>query len=357
MSTDDFVSQPPESCKLMLSASASSQPMNTDISSGSLNTGQDSETMQVERISECKASDSRLCSVENGKRKVNAGDQTPPENSEKAKKEDVETIGKPVGQFVSAGVAQDGPLAPTVHQECISGSQAAADQSGLPEILSYSRETSKHEAVPETQCEEQEEKLQVKEKQLKENRSLVNITLSHRFILEREGQCHEDAEVNDSCKNSKNIAQELEKIGPECQGKEALKGCTLDAGEAKSMDKLSFKAVAENTAKLNEVLAKPSVGELLEQHNLLPKLKSDVQSEVALCAKKHPDCSELGQVTIISNQPSLQERGVETQVAQQENQVPKNMEDTVTTRNLEQEEQMQPQEKATSKSPSPSSGK
>lgn len=352
------MSQPPESCKLVLSASACSQPMNTDVSSGCLNTGQDSETTQIERISECEASDSRLCSVENDKikLKVNAGDQAPSENCEKAKKEDVETTGMPVGQFVSAGVAGDEPFAPTVHQEieCISKNQAAANQSGLPEILSYAQETSKPEAVPETQCEEQEGKLQVKEKQIKEDRSLVNITFSHRFILEREGQCHEDTEENDSCKNSNNVAQELEEVGPECQGKEALKGCTSVAGEAKNMDKLSFKAVA--VAKLNEVLAKPSVGELLEQHSLLPKLKGDVQSEVVLCAKNHPDCSELGQVMIISNQPSLQERGVETQVIQQENQVPKNMEDTVTTRNLEQQEQMQPQ-KATSKSPSPSSGK
>ncbi|XP_066052167.1 TP53-binding protein 1 isoform X3 [Chamaea fasciata] len=356
MSTDDFVSQPPESCKLVLSASACSQPMNTDVSSGSLNTGQDSETTQVERISECKASDSRLCSVENGTIKGNADDQAPTENCEKAKKDEVEAIGMPGGQFVSAGVAGDGPLAPTVHQECMSGSQAAADQSGLPEILSYARETSKPEAVPETQCEEQEEKLQVKEKQLKEDSSLVNITVSHRFVLEREGQCHEDREVNDSCKNSKNLAQELEEIGPECQGKEASKVCTFDTGEAKNVDKLSFKAVAENMAKLNEVLAKPSGGELLERHHLLPKLKSDVQSEMALCAKKHPDCSELGQVMIISNQLSLQERGVETPVVLHKSQVPKNVEDTVTTRSLEQEEQMQPQEKATSKSPSPSSG-
>ncbi|XP_032926425.1 TP53-binding protein 1 isoform X2 [Catharus ustulatus] len=357
ISTDDSVSQPPESCKLMLSASACSQPTNTDVSSGCLNTGQDSETTQIERISECKASDSRLCSVENDKikLKVNAGDQAPSENCEKAKKEDVETTGMPVGQFVSAGVAGDEPFAPTVHQEieCISKSQAAANQSGLPEILSYAQETSKPEAVPETQCEEQEEKLQVKEKQIKEDRSLVNITFSHRFILEKEGQCHEDTEENDSCKNSNNVAQELEEVEPECQGKEALKGCTSLAGKAKNMDELSFKAVA--VAKLNEVLAKPSVGELLEQHNLLPKLKGDVQSEVALRAKNHPDCSELGQVMIISNQPSLQERGVETRVIQQENQVPKNMEVTVTTRNLEQQEQMQPQ-KATSKSPSPSSG-
>ncbi|XP_041274739.1 TP53-binding protein 1 isoform X2 [Onychostruthus taczanowskii] len=349
MSTGDSVSQPPDSCKLMLSASGCSQPTNTDISSDSLNTGQDSETTQVERISECKASDSRLCSVDNDKikLKVNAGDQAPSENCEKAKKEDVETAGMPVGQFVSAGVAGDGPLASAVHQEieCISGSQAAADQSGLPEILSYAQETSRPEAVPETQCEEQEEKLQIKE-----DKSLVNITLSHRFILEREGQCHEDTEVNDSCKNSKNVAQELEEVGPECQGKEALKGCTFDAGEAKSLDKLST-----NMAKLNEVLAKPSVGEALEQRDLLPNLKSDVQSEVALCAKNHPDCSELGQV-VISNQPSLQERGFETHVVQHENPVVQNMEDTVTTRNLEQEEQMQPQEKATSKSPSPSSG-
>ncbi|XP_056356076.1 TP53-binding protein 1 isoform X2 [Oenanthe melanoleuca] len=361
ISTDDSASQPPESCKLMLSASACSQPTNTDVSSGSLNTGQDSETMQVEGISECKTSDSRLYSVENDKikLKVNAGDQASSENCEKAKeeKEDAETAGMPVGQFVCAGVAGDEPFAPTVHQEieCISGSQAAANQSGLPETLSYAQETSKPEEVPETQCEEQEEKLQVKEKQIKEDRSHVNITFSHRFILEGEGQCYEDTAVNDSCKNSNNVAQELEKIGLECQGKEALKGCTSVAGEAKNTDKLSFKAVAENMAKLNEGLAKPSVGELLEQHILLPKLKGDVQSEVALCAKNHPDCSELGQVMIISNQPSLQERGVETRVVQEEDQVPKNMEYTVTTRNLDQQEQMQPQ-KATSESPSPSGG-
>uniref|UniRef100_A0A8D2MNZ8 TP53-binding protein 1 n=1 Tax=Zonotrichia albicollis TaxID=44394 RepID=A0A8D2MNZ8_ZONAL len=354
MSTDDSVLQPPDSCKLMLSASACSQPTNTDVSSGSLNTAQDCETTQVERISECKASDSRLCFVDNDKikLKVNADDQAPSENCEKAKKEDVETAGMPVGQFVSAGVGEEGPLASTVHREieCISGSQAAADKSGLLEILSYAQEASKPEAVPETQCEEQEEKLQIKEKQIKEDRSLVNITLSHTFILEREGQCHEDKEMNDSYKNSKNVAKELEEVGSECQGKAALKGCSFDAGEAKSMDKMTT-----NKAKLNEVLAKPSVGELLEQHDLLPKLKSDVQSEVALCAKNHPDCSEVGQVVIISNQPSLPERGFETHMVQHENPVQKNMEDTVTTRNLEQEEQMQPQEKATSKSPSPSS--
>ncbi|NXC09151.1 TP53B protein, partial [Orthonyx spaldingii] len=363
MSTDDSVSQPPESCKLMLSASTCSQPMDTDVNSGSLNTGQTREITQVERISECKVSDSRLCSVEKDKikLKVNAGDQAPSENCEKAKKEDVETTGIPIGQFVSASVAGGEPLAPTVHQEleCVSGSQAAADQSGLPEILSCARETSEPEAVPETQCEDQEEKLQVKEKQIKEDRSLVNITLSHRFIFEREGQCHEDTKMKfaDSCENSKSVAQELEKTGPECQGKEASKGCTFDTGKAKNMDKESFKPVAENIAKLDKVLAKPSVEESLEQHNnLLPKLKSDVQSEVALCAKNHPGCSELGQVMMISNQPSLQERGVETRAIQHENQVPKNMEDTVTTRNLKQEEQMQPQEKAASKSPSPSSG-
>ncbi|NWW76567.1 TP53B protein, partial [Climacteris rufus] len=366
MSTDDSVSPPPESCKLMLSASACSQPTNTDVSSGSLNTGQDSETTQVERISECKASDSRLCSVENDKikPKVNASDQAPSENCEKAKKEDVQTTGMPVGQFVSAGVAGDGPIAPTAHMkiEYISGNQAAADQSGLPEILSYAQgreaqsedfpleETFEPEVVPETQCEEQEEKLQVKEKQIK----------GDRFILEREGQYQEDTEAkfaDGSYKNSKHLAQELEKIEPECQGKEASKGCAFDTGEAKNLDELSFKVVAENMAKLNEVLAKPSVGELLEQHNnLFLKLNSNVQSEVALCARNHPGCSELGQVMMIKNQPSLQERGVETRVAQRENQVPKNMEDAVMTRSLEQEEQTQRQEKATSKSPSPSSG-
>ncbi|XP_009319883.1 PREDICTED: tumor suppressor p53-binding protein 1 [Pygoscelis adeliae] len=353
-STGDSLSQPSESCKLILSASASSQPTNTEVgsSSGSLNTGQDSETTQVEMSSECKASDLRLCSVENGniKLRLDAGDKALSENCEKAEKEDLQTAGKPVMQLVSADVAGDGSLAPTAHREieCISGSQAAADQSGLPEILSYAQgreaqsedypleETSEPEAVPETQCEEQEEKLEV--------------------------QCHEDMEVefaDGSCKNSKNLsdqAQELEKMGPEIRGKETSKGCTSGTGEAKSMDKLPFKAASENMPKLNKVLSKASVGELLEHNNLFPKLKSDVPSEVALCAKKHPGCSELGQIMITGNQPPLQERGVDALVTQQESQVPKNTEDTVRTRNPEQEEQMQPQEKATAKSPSPSSG-
>ncbi|KAJ7411093.1 Tumor suppressor p53-binding protein 1 [Pitangus sulphuratus] len=376
ISIGNSASKPSESCKLMLSASVCSQPMNTDISSGSLNTGQDSETTHVERISECKASDLRLCSVENNqiKLKVNARNQALSENCEKAKTEDVWAAGVPVGQFVSAG---DGSLAPTAHQEieCVSGNQAAADQSGLPEILSDAQgrevqsedfpleETYEPEAVPETQCEEQEEKMQIKEKQVNEDGSLVNITLSQRFILEREGQCHEDMEVefaDDSCKKRKNLfdrAQDLEEIEPEGQGKKYSKGCTFDSGEAKNLDKLSSKAVAENVPKLNKVLAKPSVGELLEQHNnLCPKIKSDVQLEVALCAKKHLGCSELGQVMMISNQPPLQEKGVETRVVQHENRAPKSMEDTVMTRNLEQEEQVQPQKKATAKSPRPSSG-
>ncbi|XP_050165008.1 TP53-binding protein 1 isoform X2 [Myiozetetes cayanensis] len=376
ISIGNSASKPSESCKLMLSASVCSQPLNTDISSGSLNTGQDSETTQVERISECRASDLRLCTVENNqiKLKVNAGNQALSENCEKTKTEDVWAAGVPVGQFVSAG---DGSLAPTAHQEieCVSGNQAAADQSGLPEILSDTQgrevqsedfpleETYEPEAVPETQCEEQEEKVQIKEKQVNEDGSLVNITLSQRFILEREGQCHEDMEVefaDDSCKKRKNLfdrAQDLEEIEPEGQGKKYSKGCTFDSGEAKNLDKLSSKAVAENVPKLNQVLAKPSVGELLEQHNnLCPKIKSDVQLEVALCAKKHLGCSELGQVMMISNQPPLQEKGVETRVVQHENRVPKSMEDTVMTRNLEQEEQVQPQKKATAKSPRPSSG-
>ncbi|XP_075570003.1 TP53-binding protein 1 isoform X2 [Pelecanus crispus] len=365
MSTGDSVSQASESCKLMLSASECSQPTNTEVSSGSLNMGQDSEITQVEMISECKASDLRLCSVDNDniKLRLDAGDQALSENCEKAKKDDLQAAGKPVMQVVSADVAGDGSLAPTAHQETerMSGSQAAADQSGLPEILSYTQETSETEAVPETQCEEQEEKLQVKEKQINEDGSLVNVMLSQRFILEREVQCHEDMEVefaDGSCKNSKNSsdqAQELEEIGPESREKETSKSCTFGTGEAKSMDKLSFKAASEDMPKLNKVLSKPSVGELLEQHNNL-FLKCDVPSEVALCTKKHPGCSELGHIMIIGSQPPLQERGVDTLVTQQENQVPKNMEDTVTTRNLEQEEEMQPQEKATAKSPSPSSG-
>ncbi|KGL85850.1 Tumor suppressor p53-binding protein 1, partial [Charadrius vociferus] len=359
MSTGDSVSQPSESCKLMLSASECSQPTNTDVSSGFLNMGQDSETTQVETISECKASDLRLCSVKNDNIKVrlDAGDQALSENCEEAEKEDLRTAEEPVMQLVTADVAGDGSLAPTAHREIehISGSQAAAGQGREAQSEDYPlEETSESEAVPETQCEEQEEKLQVKEKQINEDESL-----SQRFILEREVQCHEDMEVeiaDGSCKNSKKLsdqAQELEKIGPESWGKESSKGCTFGTGEAKSMDKLSFKAASENMPKLNEVLSKPSVGELLEQHNnLFPKLKGDVPSEV-VCTKKHPGSSELGQ--IIGNQPPLQERGADVLVTQQENQVPDNMEDTVRTRNLEQEEQPQLQEKATANSPSPSS--
>ncbi|KAM6303608.1 TP53-binding protein 1 [Podargus strigoides] len=379
MSTDDSVSQPSASCQLMLSASECSQPTSTEVSSGSPNTGQDSETTQVETISECKASGLRLCSVKNDNVKLrqDAGDRALSENCQKAKKEDLQPAGKPVMQTVGADTAGDGSLAPTACQEieCISGSQAAADQSGLPEILSYAQgreeqsedypleETSEPEAVPETQCEDQEEKLQVKEKQINEDGSLVNITLSQKFSFERKVHCHEDMEVefaDSSCKNSKKLsdqAQELEEIGPESQGKETSKGCTFATGEAKSMDNLSFKATSGNMPKLSKILSKPSVGELLEQHNnLFPKLKSDVPLEVVLCTKNHPGSSELGQRMIMGNQLPLQERGDDMLVTQQEKQVPKNSEDTVMARNLEQEEQMQPQEKAAVKSPSPSSG-
>ncbi|KAM6308546.1 TP53-binding protein 1 [Aegotheles albertisi] len=379
MSTGHSVSQPSESCKLMLSGSGCSQSTNTEGSSSSLNTGQDSETTEVVMISECKASDLRLCSVENDniKQRVDASDQALSENCEKAKKEHLQIAGKPVTQLVSADVAGDGSLAPTAHRqiESISGSQAAADQTGLPEIMSYTpgrepqsedsplEETSEPEAVPETQYEEQEEKLQVKEKEINEDGSLVNITLSQRFILQREEQCHEDMEVefiDGSCKNSKNLsdrAQELEKFGPESWEKETSKGCTFATGEAKSINELSFKAASENMPKHNKVLSKPSVGGLLQQHNnLFPKLTSEISSEVALCAKKHPGCSELGQIMVTGNQPPLQEKGIDMLVTQQEKWVPKNTEDTVKTRDLKQEEQMQPQEKGTAKSPSPSSG-
>ncbi|KAM4661164.1 TP53-binding protein 1 isoform 2-T2 [Amazona ochrocephala] len=376
MSAGGTASQPSESCKLMLSASECSQPPDTDVSSGSLNTSQDSNATQVEMIPECRASDLRLCSLENDdiKLRLDAGDQVLSENCEKAKEENLQTSGKPVMQLASADVAGYGSLAPTAYQEieCVSGSQAAANQAGLPKILSYSQcreaqsedyplqETSEHEAVPETQCEEREE-LQEKEKQINEDGSFVNLPLSQRCILDREVRCHEDMEVefaDSSCKNSKNLpaeAQELEKIGPESWEKETSKGCTFGTGEAKSMNKLSFKTASENMPKLNKVLSKPSVGELLEQHNnLFPKLKHDVPSEMVLCAKKHAGGSESGQIT--GSQPLLQEGGVDLLVTQQENQVPENAEDTLTRRNLEQEEQVQPQEKAAAKSHGPSSG-
>ncbi|NXT53733.1 TP53B protein, partial [Pluvianellus socialis] len=366
----DSVSQPSESCKLVLSASECSQTTNADVSSGSLNAGQDSEATQAETISERNASDLKLCSAKNDNVKVrlDAGDQAPSENCEKAKKEDLHTAGKPVMQSVSADVAGDGSLAPAADQEMerISGSQDAAGQSGLPEVLSYTQgreaqcedyaleETSEPEAVPETQCEEREEKLQEKEKQIDEDGSL-----SQKFLLEREVQCHEDMEVefaDGSCKYSQKLshqAQEVEKIGPESQGEETSKGCILGTGEAKGMDKLSFKAASQNMPKLNKILSKPSVGELLEQHNnLFPKLKGDVPSEVVLCAKNHPCRSELGQIMVTENQPPPQERGVDVLVTRQENQVPENTGDAV----MEQEEQPQPQEKATANSPSPSSG-
>ncbi|XP_053933262.1 TP53-binding protein 1 isoform X2 [Cuculus canorus] len=374
------VSQPSESCKLMLSASDCSQT-DAEVSSGSVKAGQDSESTQVEMISECKPSHLGLSSVENDsvKLRLDTGDQALSENCEKVKMEDLQTAGKPVMQLLSAEVAGDGLLAPMAHREmeCISGSQTAAEEPGLPEILSYTQsrearsedhpleETSEPEAVPETQCEEKEEKLQVKEKQINEDVSFDNITLSQRFVPEREVQCPENMEVefgDGSCKRSGTFsdqARELEKIGPEGQKKETSKG-TSGTKEAKSVDKLSLKAASENMPKLNEVLSKPSVGELLEPHNnLFPNLENDVPSEVALCAKKHPGSSGLGQITTTGNQPPLQETEADMLVTQQENQVPKNTEDNVTTRNLEQEkreEEMQSQAKATAQSPSPSSG-
>ncbi|KFP30698.1 Tumor suppressor p53-binding protein 1, partial [Colius striatus] len=378
MSADDSVPQPSESCKLMLSASECSQPTNTEVSSGSLNSGQGSETAQVEMVSECKDSDLRVCSVENDniKQRLDAGDQALSENCEEEKK-DLESVGKPVTQLVSAGVAGDGSLTPPASQkiERVSASQASAGQPGLPEILSSTQgrkaqsqnypleEMSEPEAVPETQCEEQEGKLQVKEKQINEEESLVDQALSQRLILEKEVECHEDMEVefaDDSCKNSNNLSdqtQELETIRPESQGKETSKGSAFGAGEAKDMDKLSFQAASENMPNFSKVSSKPTtLGEIMEQHNnLFPKSKSDIPSEAALSAKTLPDCAELGQRMIIGTEPPLQERGVDVLVTQQENQVPKTTEDSVMTRNLEQAEQMQPQEKATAKSPSPSS--
>ncbi|XP_065497464.1 TP53-binding protein 1 isoform X2 [Caloenas nicobarica] len=374
MSTGDSVSEPSESCQLVLSASECSQATNPTVSAGSL-----SETTQVEITPEHKASDLRLCSVENDniKLRLDAGDKGLSENCEKANKEDLQTAGKPARQLVGADVAGDGLLAPTAHREIehVSGRQDAADQSALPGILSHTRgreaqsggypleETPEPEAVPETQCEEQEEKLQVKEKQINEDGYLANTTLSQRFILENEVECHEDMEVefaDGSCKNSKNLsdqAQESEKIGPESQGKETSKDCTFGTGEAKSPDKLSLKAASETTPQLSEGLSKSPVGELLEGHNhLFPKLNREVPSEVMLCAKKHPGCSKLGQIMITGNQPPLQGKGVDMLVTQEENEVPKDREDAVRMRGLEQEEQTQAQEEAAAESPSPCSG-
>ncbi|NXF91945.1 TP53B protein, partial [Eubucco bourcierii] len=374
MTTGDSVSQPSESCKLILSASQCSQPTNTEVSS---DTSQDNKTTQVEVISECKAADLELCSVENDtvKLSLDVGDHALSESCETVKKEDLLTAGKPAMQLVSGCVAGEGSLNPTGKRDikCVSGSQAAADQSGLPGILPYAEgreaqsedspleETSEPEAVLETQCEEKQQ-LQVKEEQI--SRPLDNTTLSQRFTLEKEVQCHEDMEVDvvgDLCENSENLSdqvQGIEEIGPESQGKETSENTsTFGTPEGKSMDKLPFKAALENIPKLNKVLSKLSVGELPEQHNnLCPKLKSGILSEAVLCAKKQPDCSELGQATIKGNQPPPQERGVDMPVAQQKNQVPKSTEDTVVSRNLEHEEQMQSQERATAKSPSPPSG-
>uniref|UniRef100_A0A8B9PMK4 TP53-binding protein 1 n=1 Tax=Apteryx owenii TaxID=8824 RepID=A0A8B9PMK4_APTOW len=286
MPAGDSVSQPSDSCKLMLSVSECSQPTNAEGSSGSLKTGRDSETPQIEMVSECKASDLRLSSMENDNVQLrpDAGCQAlSVENCEKSKKEDVQAARKPVMQLVAEGIAGDGPLAPTAYgdRECNSGSQAAADLSDQPEILSYTlgkeaqsednplEENSEPEAVPETQCEEQE-KLQVKEKQVNEDESLINITHTQKFILEKKIQCHEDMEVefaDGSCKNIKNLSdqtQELEKAGPESRAKETSKACTLGNAEVTNMERLSFRAASENVPKLSKVLSPPSVGESVE---------------------------------------------------------------------------------------------
>ncbi|KAM6257409.1 TP53-binding protein 1 [Porphyrio hochstetteri] len=370
MSTGDSVSQPSESCKLMLSTSECSQPTNPTASSGSPKMGQDSETTQVETVSECKTSDLRLCSVENDsiKLRLDVGDRALSENCEKAEKEDSQTAGKPIMQSVSADAAGDGSLPLTAPREirCLSGSQ-----SGVPEVVSHSQgreaqpghypleETPEPEAVPETQCEEQEEKLHLKEKEINEDGSLVDTTLSQRFIPEGEVECGEGREVefpDGSCESSKKLsdqAQELEEIRPESWGKETSEGCTSGTGEVKNVDTLSHKATLESVLKLSGVFSKPSTGESLEQHSSLsPKSKHEDPSEVELHARNHPGSSELGHRT--GNQPPLEESGVDVLVTQQENQVPKNTGETVTTRDLEQEELRQ--EKATAESPSPPSG-
>uniref|UniRef100_A0A8C2SLE4 TP53-binding protein 1 n=1 Tax=Coturnix japonica TaxID=93934 RepID=A0A8C2SLE4_COTJA len=303
MPVEDTVSQPSESCNLMLSASGCSQPTNTEISSESLKTShENNEVTQIQMITECSISDLRLSSVENGDRKIrlDAGHQALPENCEKAEKEDIHTAGKPVMQLGSTGKAGDGTSAPTAHQAhgCISGSQAAVDQSH-PEILccadgreaqleGYSlKASSQREAVPETQCEEQEEKMHIEEIEMNEDESLVNMAASQRFFLERKVEHNEELEVQvagGSCKNSRKLSetQELGKFGPECWEKETSKGGALGSGAAKNVDKLSFKAARESMQKLNEALSKPSVGELLEQHKLFSKLKIDIPSEMKL---------------------------------------------------------------------------
>ncbi|XP_010224365.1 PREDICTED: tumor suppressor p53-binding protein 1 [Tinamus guttatus] len=374
MPSEDSFSQPSDTCKLMLSVSECSQPTNAEDSSGSLETGRDSETTQIEMVSECKASGLSLSSMKNDdvQLRLDAGHQGLSENCEKAKKEDVQATRKPV-ILVAEGIANDGSLVPTYDSdhESNSRSQAAADLSDQPEVLSYTLdkeaqsddnpvdENSEPEEVPETQCEEQE-KLQVEMKQASKDGSLINITDTQKFMPENKVQCHEDMEVelaDGSCKNIKNLSdqtQELEKAGPDSWEKKTSEACILGNAEVTNMEKLSFRSVSENIPKLSKVSSPPSVGGLLEQHNnLLPKLKIDVSSEEALCAKNHPGSSELGQ---IMNQPACQEKGANTLVTQQENQIPKGTADIVMTRNLEQEEQIQPQEKAAAKSPSPSSG-
>ncbi|XP_048812875.1 TP53-binding protein 1 isoform X3 [Lagopus muta] len=374
MPVEDSVSQPSESCNLMLSASGCSQPTNTQISSDSLKTGRDNEATQIQVTSECSISDLRLSSVANGngKMRLDAGHQALSENCQKPKQEDIRTAGKPVMQLGSTEIAGDETLDPTAHQAhgCISGSQAAADQS-CPEISSccdrreaqlkdYSlRGSSQYEAIPETQPEEQEERMHIAEKQMNEDDSLVNTIVSQRFLLEGKAEHHEEMEVEfagGSCENSKKLSVEtqgLKKIRLECCRKETLKDGTFGTGEAKNVDKLSSKAASESVPKLNEVLSKPSVGELLEQHNLFPKLKIDIPSEMALCAKSCAQSSELHQ--IMETQPQQQEREADMLMTQQENQVPKNTVIPAMTVNLEQEEQMQPEEQ-TAKSPSPSNG-
>ncbi|NXA36215.1 TP53B protein, partial [Eudromia elegans] len=369
MPAGDSVSEPSDTCKLMLSVSECSQPTNAEDSSGSLETGRESETTQIEMVSECKASSLSLSSMKNDnvQLRLDAGHQALSENY---KEEDVQATRKPV-MLVAEGIANDGSLVPTYDSdhECNSKRQTAADLSDQPANLSDTPDkeaqsdnpleaNSEPEAIPETQCEEQE-KLQVEMKQANEDVSLINVTDAQKFVLEKKVQRPEGREVeltDGSCKIIKNLldqTQELKKAGPESWEKKISKACILSNAEVTNMETLSFRSVSENIPNVSKVLSPPSVGGLLEQHNFLPKLKTDVSSEVALCAKNHPGTSELGQ---IMNQPACQEKGANMLVTRQDNQVPKSTADTIMTRNLEQEEQMQPQEKAAAKSPSPSSG-
>uniref|UniRef100_A0A7M4E1I0 TP53-binding protein 1 n=1 Tax=Crocodylus porosus TaxID=8502 RepID=A0A7M4E1I0_CROPO len=302
-------SETSDSCKLVFSASECSQPIKIEGTTGSLKTDQDSESTQVEMDSTPQALELKLCSTENDSVQLRMSEDSQilmEENGEKA--EEGETMRVPATPAAAAGVTADGTVAQTSCIDCMceSGGQAIATLASQPDTLpcvlgreavteikeKLLRGGPELEAVPETQCEEQDERC-ADEKQLEEEGSPLCQTLSQGLTVLREEQHHKGQEVMEvesaegSSKNCKKLC-ELSQRDQKTGKKEASKG--LGVVEAKDMEGLSLKADQETMPKLSDLASQPLVGESLgQQDGSWPQLPAGVPPAVVLCAKKHSD--------------------------------------------------------------------